>query len=82
MKKFLSVLMALAICLSLCGGAMAEGFPAKEITYLCGYGAGGSSDKAVRSGENHFRTGRFNTFFNRRTGDAVTIAEDSAFFAF
>ncbi len=48
MKKFLSSLLALVLCLTLCCGALAEAFPAKEITYLCGYGAGGSSDIQAR----------------------------------
>ncbi len=48
MKKLLSVLVALTLCLSLCAGALAENFPTKEITYLCGYGAGGSSDLQAR----------------------------------
>lgn len=48
MKKFLVTLMALVLCLSLCAVATAETFPTKEITYLCGYGAGGSSDIQAR----------------------------------
>lgn len=48
MKKRLSVLVALTLCLSLCASALAENFPTKEITYLCGYGAGGSSDLQAR----------------------------------
>ena len=49
MKKRLVSLMALALCLALCGGAVAQtDFPTKEITYLCGYGAGGSSDIQAR----------------------------------
>lgn len=49
MKKRLVSLMALALCLVLCGGAVAQtDFPTKEITYLCGYGAGGSSDIQAR----------------------------------
>lgn len=47
MKKFLSILLAMALCLTLCGSALAE-FPTKEITYLCGYGAGGGSDIQAR----------------------------------
>lgn len=47
MKKFLAILTTLVLCLSLCAGALAE-FPTKEITYLCGYGAGGSSDIQAR----------------------------------
>jgi len=47
MKKTLATL--LALCLILCSAfACAEAFPAKEITYLCGYGAGGSSDIQAR----------------------------------
>ncbi len=48
MKKTLAILTALILCLTLCAGALAEDFPAKEITYLCGYGAGGSSDIQAR----------------------------------
>ncbi len=49
MKKRLVSLMVLALCLALCGGAVAQtDFPTKEITYLCGYGAGGSSDIQAR----------------------------------
>lgn len=47
MKKFLSILLAMVLCLTLCGSALAE-FPTKEITYLCGYGAGGGSDIQAR----------------------------------
>lgn len=47
MKKTLAILLALALCLS-CAAAVADGFPTKEITYLCGYGAGGSSDIQAR----------------------------------
>ena len=47
MKKFLSILLAMALCLTLCGSALAE-FPTKEITSLCGYGAGGGSDIQAR----------------------------------
>jgi len=47
MKKFLIALVTL--CLVLCSAlAFAEDFPTKEITYLCGYGAGGSSDIQAR----------------------------------
>ena len=47
MKKTLATL--LALCLILCSAfACAEAFPTKEITYLCGYGAGGSSDIQAR----------------------------------
>ena len=47
MKKILATM--LALCLILCSAlACAEAFPTKEITYLCGYGAGGSSDIQAR----------------------------------
>lgn len=46
MKKTLSIILALMLCLT-CATALAE-FPTKEITYLCGYGAGGSSDVQAR----------------------------------
>lgn len=48
MKKFLSVVLALVMLSSVCSLALAEGFPEKEITYLCGYGAGGGSDLQAR----------------------------------
>lgn len=48
MKKFLSLVLAMVLCLTLCGSALAADFPTKEITYLCGYGAGGSSDIQAR----------------------------------
>lgn len=49
MKKFLSVVLALVMLAALAVPAMAEEtFPTKEITYLCGYGAGGSSDIQAR----------------------------------
>ena len=46
MKKILSLVLALALCLT-CATALAA-FPEKEINYLCGYGAGGSSDIQAR----------------------------------
>ncbi len=46
MKKTLCLALALVLCL-LCTSALAA-FPEKEITYLCGYGAGGSSDMQAR----------------------------------
>lgn len=46
MKKTLAILLALVLCLA-CATALAE-FPQKEINYLCGYGAGGSSDIQAR----------------------------------
>ena len=48
MKKFLSVLLTVVLCLSLCSVAQGESFPTKEITYLCGYAAGGGSDIQAR----------------------------------
>lgn len=48
MKKILVTLLAVMLCLSLSAMALAESFPTKEITYLCGYGAGGSSDIQAR----------------------------------
>lgn len=49
MKKFLSLVLAVMMLAALSLTAMAEGeFPTKEITYLCGYGAGGSSDIQAR----------------------------------
>ncbi len=46
MKRLLGILLALCLTLA-CVSALAE-FPEKEITYLCGYGAGGSSDIQAR----------------------------------
>ena len=48
MKKFLSLMLAVMMLATLTVSAMAEEFPVKEITYLCGYGAGGSSDIQAR----------------------------------
>ena len=48
MKKFLSLMLAVMMLATLTISAMAEEFPVKEITYLCGYGAGGSSDIQAR----------------------------------
>ena len=48
MKKFLSLMLAVMMLAALTVSAMAEEFPVKEITYLCGYGAGGSSDIQAR----------------------------------
>lgn len=48
MKKFLSLVLAVMMLATLSISAMAEDFPTKEITYLCGYGAGGSSDIQAR----------------------------------
>ncbi len=47
MKKFLSLSLAAVLLLSLIPAALAA-FPEKEITYLCGYNAGGSSDIQAR----------------------------------
>lgn len=46
MKKTLCILMALVLCFG--STAALAAFPEKEITYLCGYGAGGSSDVQAR----------------------------------
>ena len=48
MKKILSLVLAVMMLATLSLTAMAEEFPVKEITYLCGYGAGGSSDIQAR----------------------------------
>ena len=48
MKKFLSLMLAVMMLAALTVSAMAEEFPVKEITYLCGYGAGGSADIQAR----------------------------------
>lgn len=49
MKKFLSLVLAVMMLATLTVSAVAEtAFPTKEITYLCGYGAGGSSDIQAR----------------------------------
>ena len=48
MKKILSLVLAVMMLAALSLTATAEGFPTKEITYLCGYGAGGSSDIQAR----------------------------------
>ena len=48
MKKILSLVLAVMMLATLSLTAMAEEFPTKEITYLCGYGAGGSSDIQAR----------------------------------
>ena len=48
MKKILTTLALVALCLTLSACALAADFPTKEITYLCGYGAGGSSDIQAR----------------------------------
>lgn len=48
MKKILSLVLAMMMLATLSLTAMAEEFPVKEITYLCGYGAGGSSDIQAR----------------------------------
>ena len=48
MKKILSLVLAVMMLATLTVSAMAEEFPVKEITYLCGYGAGGSSDIQAR----------------------------------
>ncbi|MEG0740769.1 MAG: tripartite tricarboxylate transporter substrate binding protein [Clostridia bacterium] len=47
MKKLLSILLTICLCLSITSAALAA-YPEKEITYLCGYGAGGSSDLQAR----------------------------------
>lgn len=47
MTKKLTFLLAALLAASLCVSALAA-FPEKEITYLCGYGAGGSSDIQAR----------------------------------
>lgn len=46
MKKTLGIILALCLCLA--SMAAFADFPEKEITYLCGYGAGGSSDIQAR----------------------------------
>ena len=48
MKKILSLVLAVMMLATLSLTAMAEEFPVKEIIYLCGYGAGGSSDIQAR----------------------------------
>ena len=48
MKKSLSLVLAVLMLATLSLTAIAEEFPVKEITYLCGYGAGGSSDIQAR----------------------------------
>ncbi len=48
MKKILSLVLAALMLATLMVPAIADEFPAKEITYLCGYGAGGSSDIQAR----------------------------------
>ena len=48
MKKILSLVLAVMMLATLSVSAMADAFPTKEITYLCGYGAGGSSDIQAR----------------------------------
>ena len=48
MKKLFSLLLAVMMLATLTVSAVAEDFPTKEITYLCGYGAGGSSDIQAR----------------------------------
>lgn len=49
MKKILSLVLAVLMLAALTVSAVAEtAFPTKEITYLCGYGAGGSSDIQAR----------------------------------
>lgn len=48
MKKLFSLLLAVMMLATLTASAVAEDFPTKEITYLCGYGAGGSSDIQAR----------------------------------
>lgn len=48
MKKILSLVLAVMMLAAMSLTATAEGFPTKEITYLCGYGAGGSSDIQAR----------------------------------
>ena len=47
MKKLISLLLAILLVAAMVP-AMAEDFPTKEINYLCGYGAGGSSDIQAR----------------------------------
>lgn len=47
MKKLIALLVAVLL-VAMMVPAMAEDFPTKEINYLCGYGAGGSSDIQAR----------------------------------